>query len=277
VTVFDLSRRARSGDIEVSAPVTQLAVAPDGNLVAAVDTDGGGEIWSVGEQQRKVDLKAADGKVRAVEFTPHGHYLLIRRENGATMLETSKFRPILLEQAPQDASAMLLQAQGLSGRNVPVQMQFVSDEKTIFVARKQGDLILWTPGLLSSFGMFGVMPGFVPAVRLDHGTDIKGASASEDGTRVVSFGTPAGMNGMGAMVIAPWTLRVWDAAAGQEIARISNQHGLAGTVSPLGDVLLTTEPSSDPDHAVHIRIWSLPERPRFTPLPPAWKSADRNF
>ena len=124
--------------------------------------------------------------------------------------------------------------------------------------------------------MFGIFPGLVPVFRLNHGTDIKGASASEDATRVASFGTQSGMSGMGTMVIAPWTVRVWDAAAGQEIARISNQRGLMGAVSPSGDVLATAEPSSEPEYSVRIRIWSLPERPRFAPLPPAWKSAEKN-
>lgn len=277
VTIFDLSHGARSGEIDVYAPVTQLAIAPGGDLVAAVHADGSGEIWSVGERQRKSDLKAVDGKVRAVAFTPHGRYLHIRRENGATMLETSKFRPVVFEQAPGDASAILLQAQVVSGRNSPIHMQFVSDEKGIFVAREQGDLILWTQGLLPSFGMFGILPGLVPAFRLNHGTDIRGASASEDATWAVSFGTQSGMSGTGTMVIAPWTLRVWDAAAGQEIARISNQRGLMGAVSPSGDVLATAEPSSEPEHSVRIRIWSLPERPRLAPLPPAWKSAEKNL
>jgi WD40 repeat protein len=277
VTVFDLSRRARSDDMDVSAPVTQLAIAPSGDLVAVVHADGSGEIWSVGEQQKKADLNAADGKVRAVEFTPHGRYLPILGENGATMLETSKFRPVILEQAPRDANAILLHAQSLSGRNLPIHVQFVSDENGIFVAREQGDLILWTQGLLPNFGYWGILPGLVPAFRLNHGSDIKGASATEDATRVVSFGTQSGMSGMGAMVIAPWTLRVWDAAAGQEIARISNQRGLVGAVSPSGDVLATAEPGSAPEQPVRIRIWSLPERPLFSPLPPAWKSADKNL
>jgi WD40 repeat protein len=277
VTVFDLSRRARTGDMDVSAPVTQLAIAPGGDLVAAVHADGSGEIWSVGERQRKSDLKAVDGKVRSVQFTPHGRYLYIFRDNGSTILDISKFEPVVLEQAPGDASAILLQAQGVSQRNLPIQVQFVSDEKGIFVARQQGDLILWTQGLLPSFGMFGILPGLAPAFRLNHGTDIEGASASEDATRVVSFGTQSGMSGMGAMVIAPWTVRVWDAAAGQEIARISNQRGLMGVVSPSGDVLATAEPSSEPEHSVRIRIWSLPEHPHLAPLPPAWKSAEKNL
>jgi WD40 repeat protein len=277
VTIFDLSRGARSGEIDVSAPVTQLAIAPSGDLVAAVHADGSGGIWSVGERQRKLNLKAVDGKVRAFQFTQHGHYLQIFRENGATMLETSKLRPVVFEQAPADASAILLQAQVVSGRNLPIQVQFVSDENGIFVAREQGDLILWTQGLLPSFGMWGIMPGLFPAFRLNHGTDIKGASASEDATRVVSFGTQSGMGGMGTMVIAPWILRVWDAAAGQEMARISNQRGLMGAVSPSGDVLATAEPGSEPEHSVRIRIWSLPERPRLATLPPAWKGAERNL
>jgi WD40 repeat protein len=85
------------------------------------------------------------------------------------------------------------------------------------------------------------------------------------------------MSSAGTMVIAPWTLRVWDAAAGQEIARISNQRGLVGAISPSGDVLATAEPGGEAEHAVRIRIWKLPERPRLAPLPSAWKSAEKNL
>jgi hypothetical protein len=66
------------------------------------------------------------------------------------------------------------------------------------------------------------------------------------------------MSSAGTMVIAPWTLRVWDAAAGQEIARISNQRGLVGAISPSGDVLATAEPGGEAERAVRIRIWKLP-------------------
>jgi hypothetical protein len=271
VTVFDLASPESKSEIDLPAADAGLAVAPGGDLVAVVTGDGRGGIWRVRDGQRKAELDGQGGKMLGVEFTPGGRYLRIRREGGVSLLETETLRPVVVEQAPGSASDDLLQAQGLSQRNSPVQIQLVNDEREIFVARQQGDLILWSGGLLPSFGKFGVISGLTPVFRLDHGTDIVGASASDDASRVVSFGSSSGMSGAGTMIVGGWTARIWDAPAKLEIARITEARGLIATISATGDILATGQPSNDKDSGAQMRIWSIPARPPAVQLPKIWK------
>ena len=273
LTVLDMSGGSRA-EIDLPAPVSALAVAPGGTLVAVTEPGGGGAVWATAEGRKRAGL-SFKGAARAIGFTKGGRYLQIVGEGGLTTLETNKFRPVAVEQRG-DASGSPILAQALSERNPPVDMQFVRDERAIFVARRQGDLILWSDGLIPSFGMYGVIFGLAPVFSLNHESDIEGASISENAERVVSYGGFSGMSPGGTMIVGGWTARIWDGPARLEIARIESPIGSVAALDPTGAVLVTAEASGMRPGGGTLRLWQIPPRPPLTPLSNVWSPLVRS-
>jgi WD40 repeat protein len=134
------------------------------------------------------------------------------------------------------------------------------DESTFVVGRGQGEIQLWQPGLLASFGMFGVVPGMANVANLHHGSPISQISSSEDGNIIATVGTARGMSASGAMIIEPNVVRVWNLRERREIARITSWDQILSVVTPdggylltgqhVGDIARTSEPSL-------VKVWRL--------------------
>jgi hypothetical protein len=93
MTVFDLSGGPKTV-IDLPTPVSAVAVAPGGALIAAVEPAGPGAVWTRADASRLAEFKVGEG-ARAAGFSETGRYLQIAGETGLTVLETQKFRPVI--------------------------------------------------------------------------------------------------------------------------------------------------------------------------------------
>jgi WD40 repeat protein len=256
--VFDVARKQMTGTLKLDARLTQLSIANDGDRLLTVDEAGVAKLWSMKQGDAMV---LESGKASAASFSPLGHYATVRAADGVKVVETTRGHVVLSEGQPGNAATQLMALQGVSNRNPVVGLQLTKSETAWVVGRGQGQIELWQPGLLGSFGTFGVVEGMANVVTLNHGSPMNQFSASEDGTMVATVGRTSGMSPTGTMVVEPNKVRVWDLQSWMEIARIASWDPILAVLTPDGSHLLTAEHAGDIARASEpsrIKVWKLP-------------------
>jgi len=230
--------------------------------------DGLAGLWSVADNKRLAEFGGPADMVVGTQFSPAGRYLFVASKNATKLVDTASGGEVMSEPTSLGAVGQIRAAQSVS-RNPVVQQTFLDADRGIVVGRENGNLEIWAEGLLPSFGMFGILPGFAPVVRMQHGTPLTDMAASADGSCLVSVGTGAGMTGMGTMVNDPTTVRVWQSRNAYEVARIIDSGLIRVALSTDGRLLATAERATRENAEaadVRIRLWRLPTSEHAVPL-----------
>jgi WD40 repeat protein len=188
-------------------PVTALAFAPDGRVLATAEADGLLRLRdaSTGAVLRAVGRQSGSGACQ-VQFSHDGRALAAADEDGITVWDLASGRTrgrVILSHAPH------------------------------FALSADGGLLAWSSSLRSAVHLWDVAAGKDRFAFDAHGGEVKLVGFAADGQGVVTAGVQDGP-------------RLWDLATGQPVRTLGTEAGLDYPValSPDGATLATGDPRS---------------------------------
>ena len=148
--------------LQVKSRVRDLAISPDGTLLAGADESGKLKLWEFGQDRSLVLRSEEKGAIQSVAFSPDGRWLASGNEKGLVTLRdlNQKNKPVLL-----------------NGHSAPVNdLEFTKDGNLLAAASFDGSVRLWNLR----------QPGNRPIVMDDHASWVWDIAFSSDDQYLLS-------------------------------------------------------------------------------------------
>lgn len=207
-----------SGDGRIENPSCALAVRNDNARLAAAATDGAVRIWNPGDGSLLAEL---DGPphIAALAFSPDNQKLAVCGQN-----ELFIFGP----PAPPRSGVEWTLHQQVAAESPFTDILFAPDNRRLFASHATGHVSEW------------LYAAPAPLRQFNHGGPVYGVAISGDGRTIVSCS-------------GDQTVRVWDAAAGQQRAQLNGHQGAVYGLALTSDAALALSSGADGT----LRLWDV--------------------
>ena len=252
--VVDLIEKFKSNEVE--RPIRSAAISPDGNWLAAGDTNGRLRIWNMRDQHEVVSIQAHDARLTELSFSPNAEMLATTSYSGEVRLwQTADGKKIKsLKMGDQEiARLVFLSDKFLASSGAEVNIWNIETEKKETIL-STGYVMGPTLGISSDLRLFA----FSDADSQIHFWDIEKKSSiapaalRDSASHAVEFSHDGKWL---ATCANDSTIRIWDAARHQTLQVIDADGGRTTDIRwlPQGQLLLVASQRG------RVRLWGTPE------------------
>jgi WD40 repeat protein len=220
------------------APVTAVAIAPDGSWLASADKDGSVLVWDVGTGRLRAALAGHTSEVTGVVIAPDGSWIATASGDGAEIWDAATGR----------------RRAALTGHLGPVYAAAIApDGSWIATAGRDKTVRVWDAttgrqratltGLHAPANMVVIAPdgSWIAAADVDGAMQVWDAATGQQRAALARHALAVPASGMTAVAVAPdsswfaaadvhWTMQVWNAATGLQHVTLAGYDASVTTI-----------------------------------------------